>query len=312
VTHFELPDAVVPKVRALGDVGATWLRELDGTVTELAREWRCELGAVMHGGTGGLVAEATLADGTPTVFKLAIPDGLDGHEAFAQELACLLAGDPSCYVSVYRHDATRRATLTERLGPTLESLAWSVEAQLDAITDTVALGWHEPRERARLRSGADKARWLEDFVMARWTALGRPCATAARDRAVECARRRAATAAAVGVLVHGDAHPANVLRAPNAPAGFKLIDPEGLVSEPAHDLGIVLRCFPDTLLAGDTTRLALAWCDRVARRARVDADAIWEWAFLESVSTGLFLLELGDSFGADFLAVADRLAAVAP
>jgi hypothetical protein len=39
------------------------------------------------------------------------------------------------------------------------------------------------------------------------------------------------------------------------------------------------------------------------------ATDIWEWAFLERVSTGLFLLHLGDPGGQQYLAVADQLAA---
>ncbi|MGZ8765469.1 MAG: hypothetical protein ACXW2C_07250 [Acidimicrobiia bacterium] len=40
------------------------------------------------------------------------------------------------------------------------------------------------------------------------------------------------------------------------------------------------------------------------KRASVDPRAIWEWAFVERVSTGLFLLQLGDSSGARLLEVA--------
>jgi streptomycin 6-kinase len=41
----------------------------------------------------------------------------------------------------------------------------------------------------------------------------------------------------------------------------------------------------------------------------VDGVAIWQWAFIERVSTGLFLLRLGHRMEAGpYLAVADRLA----
>ena len=100
------------------------------------------------------------------------------------------------------------------------------------------------------------------------------------------------------MLIHGDAHPANVLEDPNDPNTYKLIDPDGMRSEPAHDLAIPLRDWTDELLAGDAVALGHAWCRRLANRAGVDPRPIWEWAFVERVSTGLFLLRLGDPLGA--------------
>jgi streptomycin 6-kinase len=68
--------------------------------------------------------------------------------------------------------------------------------------------------------------------------------------AVRCAAaREAAVDPRQAVLVHGDAHPFNLLQA--ADGSFRLIDPEGLASEPAHDLGVILRDFNDDLLAGE-------------------------------------------------------------
>ena len=42
------------------------------------------------------------------------------------------------------------------------------------------------------------------------------------------------------------------------------------------------------LLAGNTRRLALERADLLARLTGVDAVKIWEWGFVERVSTGLY------------------------
>lgn len=308
----DLPEAVLRKVRALGAAGAAWLDALPSVVDDLAREWLLEIGAVLPGGSGGLVVEVMRGD-TPAVLKVAIPDGLEGHGEFASELAALLAADPRGSVSVLAHDAARRAILLERLGARLESLGLSVEEQIDAIADTLALAWRVPERGLPVRSGADQARWLEDFVVTRWRALHEPCSAGTIERAVECARNRhAAVAAADRVLVHGDAHPANVLQAPSAPTGFKLIDPSAMMSTADHDLGVTLRGWPNELLAGDAVTRLSAWCHRASDRTDVDVVAIWEWALLERVASGLFLLELGDALGPPMLAVADRLQSVDP
>lgn len=102
-----------------------------------------------------------------------------------------------------------------------------------------------------------------------------------------------------------------------AGAGFRLVDAEGLISEPAHDLGVILvRGVPGWIgdLAGGDPRQVLEIvarrCRHAGRLAGAGPDAVWQWAFTELVSTGLFLLSLGQHGEAEtFLAVAGKLAA---
>jgi streptomycin 6-kinase len=111
------------------------------------------------------------------------------------------------------------------------------------------------------------------------------------DRAVEFTHEREANFDIhTAVLVNGDAHLHNVLEA--ADGGFRMVDPEGLISEPAHDLGIPLRAYCDELLAGNCRELAVRWCGILADRTGVDPEAIWQWAFIERVSTGLYMSHL--------------------
>jgi streptomycin 6-kinase len=117
------------------------------------------------------------------------------------------------------------------------------------------------------------------------------------------------------VLVHGDAHPANVLEVPDGTdhgtqQAFRLVDPEGLASEPTHDLGVVLRGWNEDLLGAHTASVALQRCQAVSRRTGVHPESIWQWSYIERVSTGLFLLRLGHEAEARlFLEAADRLGA---
>ena len=112
------------------------------------------------------------------------------------------------------------------------------------------------------------------------------------------------------MLIHGDGHAGNILLKPGPDGGtsFRLIDPEGLISEPAHDLGVALRDGNEELLASDIAAAAVERCRSVALLTGVDGATIWQWAFIERVSTGLFLLRLGHRREAEaYLAVADRL-----
>ena len=67
------------------------------------------------------------------------------------------------------------------------------------------------------------------------------------------------------------------------------------------------------LLEGDTAKDALARCRRLARSGGSSEDAVWQWGFVERVSTGLvhFVIEMADE-GLPYLHVAERLCDVKP
>jgi streptomycin 6-kinase len=221
----------------------------------------------------------------------------------------LRLADGHGYAQLLRADADRRATLQERLGHPLGDLDLPVEAQIDIIASTLQSAWRRIPPDPLLRTGAAQARALRERIRVDWNRLDRPCAARTLERAEQYAsEREAAFDATTAVLIHGDAHPANVLEDPAAPGRFKLIDPDAMISEPAHDLAIPLRDWSAELLrAPDPVSLGLAWCTRLGAAADVEADAIWQWAFVERVSTGLFLLRLGDtSLAAQLLEIADR------
>jgi streptomycin 6-kinase len=302
-----VPLDVRRKAEALGDAGHAWLRALPDLVADLEAAWHITIGAPFDGGSSGYVAPAQTRAGESAIVKLAIPDGLVGNSPFALELEALRLANGKPYVRVLRSDLDRRAMLLERLGRPLAALALPVEQQIDVIASTVQSGWRPVEASPLLRTGADQASFLESFVAGVWDELDRPCAPAVVDRALEYAQsRRDAFDDGRAVLIHGDVHPANVLEAARAHGEFRLIDPDGMRSEPAHDLALPLRDWTDELLAGDPLALGQAWCARLAEQAHIDPQPIWEWAFLERVSTGLFILQLGDPQGARFLAVAER------
>ena len=308
-----VPERLMTSVRALGPAGARWLEDLPGVLASLAADWSIGYGRPLSGGNAAYVIEAVTADGRPVVAKLALPAGVDGFAPFEQELETLrlAGGDP--YAELIRHDVSRRSLLLERLGPSLASLGWSLARQLATVASTLARGWH-PVRAGQLPTGAAKAEWLAGFVAKQWADLGRPCSQAAADTAVRYAAERAAAFDPErAVLIHGDAHAHNLLLKPDPAGGstsFRLIDPEGLLSEPAHDLGVALRDRNEELLVGDTTAAATARFRQAALLTGVNGEAIWQWAFIERVSTGLFLFRLGHRQEArPYLAVADRLSA---
>lgn len=164
------------------------------------------------------------------------------------------------------------------------------------------------RPPSGLETGADKAARLARMITEWWRELGEPCT----ERAVECAlafadARAAAFDPATAVLAHGDAHAWNALQDPCDADAFKLVDPDPLLAERAYDVAIPMREWSADLLP-DPVRLGGERCAHLSALTGVDERAIWEWGFVERVSTGLLALRVGmDAAGRDLLAVADAL-----
>ena len=67
---------------------------------------------------------------------------------------------------------------------------------------------------------------------------------------------------------------------------------------------MVLRGWNEDLLAAHVAAVAFQRCEAVSRRTGVDPESVWQWSYIERVSSGLFLRRLGHR---PFLEAADRL-----
>ncbi|HEX6351133.1 MAG TPA: aminoglycoside phosphotransferase family protein [Candidatus Dormibacteraeota bacterium] len=294
-------DPVRNKALALG--ASAWLEELPGLVGELERDWSLTLGRPCAGATEAFVAEATCADGSPAVLKVALPGRGEAHRH--EVTALRLDGGLGC-AQLLQEDPGRRALLLERLGRSLYEIGPPLERRLEVLCAAAARVWR-PAAGCGLPTGAAKGRWLQNYIATAWEELRRPCSEAAMELALVCAGRRVqAHDDERAVLVHGDVHQWNALE---SPAGFKLVDPDGLLAEAEYDLGILMREDPENLLAGDSKTLTEQRAAWLARRTGLDAAAIWEWGAAERVATGLLCtrIELQPA-GRDMLRVADRIA----
>ncbi len=253
-------------------VGASgWLDRLSGLVEDVVRDWNLTLGEVYHEATEAFVANVTLADGTPAVLKVGIPH--PGDRANREITVLRLTGGDGC-VRLLRHDIARGALLLERLGPSMYELGVPYRRRLEILTDLAARVWR-PAPGCGLPTGADRARWLAEVLVANWEELGRPCSEQAVAQALVCAD------------------------------GFRLVDPDGLLAEPEYDLGVLMREDPLELLAGDPYARA-RW---LAVRCGLDPVAIWEWGVLERVATGLLCTRFDfQPIGRHLLLVSDLLA----
>jgi streptomycin 6-kinase len=159
----------------------------------------------------------------------------------------------------------------------------------------------------------NKAASLAELVTGFWEELDHPCPERIVVQALRCAEQRAGSFDPDRCLVvHGDPHPANALAVltprAGADSGYVFVDPDGFIGDPAYDLGVILRDWCSQLLAGHATKLAQQYCALLADHTGMDATAIWEWGYLERVSTGLYALSLGaEDLARPYLTTAEAL-----
>lgn len=293
---IEVPDAVREKARAAGATG--WLAALPDLVAGLERDWAITVGEPFRDGTEAFVAAAADGDGTPLVLKVMVPRP-DGPDHARNEITVLRLADGQGCVRLHRADEARGALLVDRLGPSLHDLGLPVAQRHDILCAVAQRLWR-PAAGHGLPTGAQKARWLIEFIGREWEALDRPCSAAAVEHALTCAHRReTAHDDDRAVLVHGDVHEWNTLS--TGDGGWALVDPDGLLAEPEYDLGVILREDP---LDGDPHERA----HRLAERTGLDPVAVREWGVVERVSTGLVCERIGLPVGRQMLAVAERVA----
>jgi len=297
------------KARSLGADGDAWLARLPHVLAELERRWSLEVLRSLSGGTAAYVGLARTGDGGTVVLKLPIPD-----PDFADEIGTLARAAGRGYARLLAHDTSRNAILLEALGPSLSRSGLPPQDQIKTLCRVLGQAWTvRPAATGRSARAHNKAADLDRLVRRLWAQLDRPCSEAAVSQALRYATRRAeAFHPDRCVVVHGDAAPANALQVaprPGAEAGFVFVDPDGFLGDPAYDLGVALRDWSPQLLASDhPATLARHYCRLLAAESGTDDQAIWEWGFLERVSTGMFALAFGaDGLARPLLRTAERL-----
>jgi len=301
--QIDVPAVVRSKAVSCG--AQDWLDELPETVADLAATWGLTIERTYQQATEAFVAAVIQRDGTPAALKVLVPR--DGDAARLEITVLRLADGHGC-VRLLRDDVERGAMLLERLGPSMFDCGLPIDERHEILCATAARLWR-PAHGHGLTTGAEKGRWLADHIVERWTELGRPCAERTIEHALRCAQSRIdAHDDERAVLVHGDVHQWNVLRAED---GWKLVDPDGLLAEAEYDIGIVMREDPLELMEELRDGQPMGRAHRLAAWTGLDARAIWEWGVVERVSTGLLAVAIGlEPIGSQMLATADAVALV--
>lgn len=305
--RYSVAPIVAAKARAAGPAGERWLRDLPETVALLEAAWDVQTKARLDGGTASFVVTAATAAGEDVVLKIAVPGvGLE------REVWTLAAAQGSGYVKLLAHDSAHNAVLLERLGSSLDRSGLPPLDQISVIGALLQQAWRV--EHAVDAPVFDQAAHLATIVLRFHEQLPEAVSDDVLDYALACARRRSsALDERQCVWLHGDAAPVNTLKVSReragAATGFVFVDPSSFIGDPAYDAGVALRDWcPQLLAAAHPYALLQTYADTLSSVTGIDPVAIWEWGFLERVSTGLYCLSLGDADRArPFLGTASTL-----
>lgn len=307
MTAIRLQPLTRAKVASLGDVGARWLAELPAVLAQLERTWSITVGRPLPGGSCSYVARATRRNGEHLVLKVAVP-----NDDLAAQVRTLERADGRGYVRLISFDRARNAVLLESLGHPLERSGASPEQQLATLADTLRIAWQPVGDAPLPEPGQDKASGLHTLIAQLWPQLGHPGSERVVHQALEYADQLRTPDPEELVVVHGDPHPGNALavpgRRPGAETGYCFVDPDGFVADRAYDLGVALRDWVGRLGGDDARATAERYAELLAARSGVDLTRIWQWGYLERVSTGLYVMSFGGTeLGQGFLRSAERL-----
>lgn len=305
---INLPESVADRARAAGPEGERWLASLPELIAGLEEKWQVEIEEALEGGTHAFVAEALGRDGNRYAVKIDMP-GDEGHGAFLSAVRALELAEGRGYVKLYAWDRERKACLLERLGRPLKDFGYPADRQIEILCRALQSSWVPVEEEGEgLASWREGIAWFRGFLRKSWEELGRPCREEVIRRAYEFLGVREAEARPEEfVLIHGDAHNTNLLEDPSNRGEFKLIDPDGVVYERAYDLGVILREWREDYRENPVAQ-GKEKCELLHRLTGVERRAIWQWGFLQSVSTGLLCLQIAGAFsqaGQELLSTAE-------
>jgi streptomycin 6-kinase len=280
-----LPRRFVDTIVALyGEDGERWLAGLPDLVAWCEQRWSLRAGKPLANLSYNYIAPAPRADGAEVMLKIGVP-----NPELTSEIEALRRYDGRGCARLLAVDHKRGALLLERLLPGTTLL----EVEDDEAETRIAAGimgqlwrplpaehpfptvhrWARGLERLRARFDGGTGPLPGDLV------------AKAEGLFVELLASMDGM-----VLLHGDLHQENILRARRAP--WLAIDPKGLAGEPAYEVGALLRNMsPELLAEPQPSRTVARRVDILVEALGFERQRLLGWGLAQAILAAWWCIE---------------------
>jgi streptomycin 6-kinase len=268
---------------AWGADGARWLTDLPRVLDEVARDWDLTVGEPFDLSYHYVVA-VRQGDGTHAVLKLGVPTG----DSLREELPALRAFAGHGAVRVLRADLGRGALLLEHAEPgeRLRDLVPARDAEATSIAVRVMKRLAEAEPDDALPALVNQAKGFDEYLARHGDGGPLPGDLVARAGGL---MRELCSSAEARVVLHGDLHHDNILRATREP--WLAIDPHGLVGDPGYETASLLFNPEPHDRDPALTALVPARVEQLADELAMPLERVVAWGFVKAVLSDVWTAE---------------------
>ena len=290
MNKFQLPDLVAKKLSGNSNT-AQIIDNLKVTIKTLETRNKIKLLKSLSGGTSAFLATAITKKNQDIVVKIPLPE-MDLGVDFTNEIAALKMVAGNGYVKLLAYESELKVAFLEKLGKPLGDCGFSINRQIEIICNTLKQSWLPLKAEGQFPNTLGIADWFTTYINDTWKELHQPFSIPLLTKTNEfIIHRKKEYSPQNTFLVHGDAHNYNILQEKiSTPHSFKLIDPDGIRSEPAYDLGVLMREWADELSINPKEKL-LERLELLVKLTGLEKVPIWQWGLIQCVATGLVLLQ---------------------
>lgn len=274
---------------AFGEAGDAWVAALPTLVERYAEQWSLVDIGVPFSLSYNYVAPVVRADGSEAVLKVSSP-----HGEHYGEIDALLLYNGEGVNRLLAVDRDPGVMLLERLRPGTMLADLTDDEEATAIAAQLAQKLWRPAPAQH--TFPTVAGWFQAFACHRVRFGG---GTGPLDERIfttaESTVRELLADNQPPMLLHGDFHHHNILRAARAP--WLIIDPKGLVGDPGYELGPLL-CNPLDLAARypDLRRVLWRRIDQLRELLGFSQERIRHWGLAHAVLSAVWSAE-GEGYG---------------
>lgn len=270
-----------------GDKGREWINDLPKLLAEKAREWSLSLEDPYENLSINFVTRASQGS-VAAVLKMGVP-----NKEIKSEINALKYFNGNAAVRLLQYDIDKGALLLERILPGTPLRDIGNETEAMEIAASVIKRFQRPidsqHEFITLKEWFRAMYELRSRFDRETGPIPQELFAQAESELEELLRTTEKS-----VLLHGDCHHDNIVLSEDR--GWLVIDPKGIVGDPAFEVSAYVRNPSDRLSESDLRKLIPARIEQLSKLLALSPERIFAWGLLESILSVCWCIEENGSF----------------